>query len=179
MRVLTCVLAVVLLAGGSVAQGQVRVEIGARDVTSITGTSGEAYGFGVRSALPIIEAGHELLVAMLWLEVSAETADLGKATPDRGCIAGARFAEGVVAWREPALPEVTVPSGKTRTVCIDVTQLVREQVAAKAADVVLAIVPCNDADAVASVGVLENSAIVGWIEYSFFDAGKRERMLAK
>ncbi len=168
---------VVVLVGD--AHAQVRVEVNRDDVHALLDERGGPRGITVRAVLPEMLDGKELISAYLWLEVNALGDGGGDAVGGIGCVAAAPvmgLERQVVGSLGAGVP---VRLDKSRTVCIDISAIVQEWVRRPSAAREIALVPCPDEGGTQSVGISDQGSVAGWFEYSYFDRGKRERLLGR
>lgn len=174
-RVQLIMLALVATLAGA-AQGQVKVEVPTSATQTLLNTVGAEYGIAVQSALPREAGSQELISAYLWLEVTTPKGHSEKQAVDRDCVAVAALAgDGSGLAGEPG-EGVPIPIGEKRSICFDVTAIVREQIRERQVVSCVAVVPCPDEGQGRVVSLAAEGPVAGWIEYSFYDKAKRDRL---
>lgn len=179
MKLLSAIALVMVVVLVGDAHAQVRVEVIRDDVHALLGEGGGPRGITVRAVLPEMLNGKELISAYLWLEVNVMgdggVGDAGST----GCLAAAPVMDLERRVLGPLGSGVPVRLDKARTVCIDISVIVQEWMRRPSAARELALVPCPDEGGTQSVGISDQGSVAGWFEYSFFDRGKRERLLGR
>lgn len=165
----------VLLVGEAVAQ--VRVEVPREAVQLIRGESGGHGGVIIETVMPGLAGKQELLAALLWLEVTAARPYNERGEDGPVCLAAAPLAgEGTEVLGACGLG-VPVAVGQKRTMCFDITELVRGEIQLGRRMCGLGIVPCPGEETTGTFSVSGEAPVAGWIEYSFYDKAKIDRML--
>lgn len=178
MRVMYIIWLCLALGWAQASGAPVRVEISATSVEAYSCAEGASQGLALHSVVPKAGEGRTLESAILWLECTARVKATIAEKGGRGCLVATLLGQEDVAPSAIPATEIAVMLGEQKTVCMDITSAIKEQMQENSEAMTIVIQPCDGDLSVGSVEERDGATVVGWIEYEYVDQGKRDRLMA-